>query len=118
MAKRRMRVTSLGAGGGGLGFGPVEEGDDSGGIEIEHLGAGELATAKAIETQDGRVDVVPGRADALLPPVDHDFFLAGSHHAGLQAAVRLARLQGYPGRAPTRTARLGKIGRASCRERV
>src|SRR2546425_565987 len=86
-----MRVTSLGAGGGGLGFGPVEEGDDSGGIEIEHLGAGELATAKAIETQDGGVDAVSGGADAFLPPVDHDLFVAGSHHTRLQAAVGLVR---------------------------
>src|SRR6266849_1119550 len=94
------------AGGGSLGFGPVEEGDDSGGIEIEHLGAGELATAKAIETQDGGVDAVPGRADAFLPPVDHHFFVAGSYHTRLQAAVGLARLQGNPGRAPTRAARV------------
>src|SRR5207245_2618543 len=101
-----MRVTSLGAGGGGLGFGPVEEGDDSGGIEIEHLGAGELATAKAIETQDGGVDAVSGGADAFLPPVDHDLFVAGSHHTRLQAAVGLVRLQGNPSGAPTRTARL------------
>src|SRR6266568_6941874 len=97
----------LRAGGGGLRFGPVEEGEDCGGIEIEHLGAGELATAKAIETQDGGVDAVPGRAHALLPPVDHDFFVAGSYHARFQAAVGLVRLQGYPGGAPTRTARLG-----------
>src|SRR6266478_8331560 len=81
----RLGATSLRAGGGRLGFGPVEEGNDSGGIEIEHLGAGELATAKAIETQDGGVDAVSGGADALLPPVDHDLFLAGSDHARLQA---------------------------------
>src|SRR5712691_4165607 len=93
------------AGGSGLGFGLGEEHDDSGGIEIEHLGAGELAIAKAIQTQDGRVDAVPGRAHALLPPVDHDFFVAGSYHTRLQAAVSLVRLQGNPGRAPTRTRR-------------
>src|SRR3989442_11991918 len=99
--------SSLRGRGSGLRFRFGEEGNDGRGIEVEHLGASEFAVAQAIKPQHRSVDAIPGGADALLLPVDDDFFVAGSYDARFKAAVGLLRLQRDPGRAPARAAGLG-----------
>ena len=80
----------------GSGWGQAEEVGGGARVEIEHLGAGELSVADAVEAEDGAVETVAGGIEASLVPKHDDRVAASCDDARIEALLGARGLEGIP----------------------
>src|SRR5215211_5044507 len=65
----------------------LEEGQNRGGVVVEHLRARELAVADLVEREDRGVQALAGGADGALVVEDGDFVVVRGDDAGIHSAL-------------------------------